>query len=101
MKAWGREAYAVDCPGTRLHEIEQVTLADYPHLVIEFIEERGLDRVVLVGNSSGGLISQLVAQEIPERVSHITWYMAFVLRGGESILDACPPEFAAHLDQMM
>jgi pimeloyl-ACP methyl ester carboxylesterase len=102
MAAWGREAYAVDCPGhgERLHEIEDVTLADYPRVVVEFIEERGLDRVVLVGNSTGGLICQLTAQEIPERISHIVWYMAFVLKDGESILDACPPEFSAHLDQM-
>ena len=77
MEAWGREAYAVDCPGhgTRLHEIEGVTLVDYPRVVIEFIEERGPDRVVLVGNSTGGLVCQLVAQEIPEgcSTSRGTW----------------------------
>ncbi len=100
MQSWGREAYAVDCPGhgERIGEIESVTLADYPRVVIEFIEERDLSDVVLVGNSTGGLITQLTMQEIPDRVSHAIWYMAFLLRDGESILDSCPPEFSAHLD---
>ena len=50
MRAWGREAYAPDGPGhgSRLHEIESVSLADYPRVYSEFIVERNLDRVVLV-----------------------------------------------------
>ena len=96
MKAWGREAYAPDGPGhgSRLDEIESVTLADYPRIYAEFIEEQGLDRVVLVGNSIGGLMVQLTMQEIPEKVVHGIWYMAFILADGECLLDACPPEFS-------
>jgi len=102
MQAWGRTAYAVDCPGhgSRFHEIESATLADYPQAVVDFVEHHGLDNVVLVGNSTGGLVCQLTMQEIPGRIAHGIWYMAFLLRDGESILDACPPEFSAHLDQM-
>jgi pimeloyl-ACP methyl ester carboxylesterase len=100
MQAWGREAYAVDCPGhgTRIKEMESATLADYPAAVAEFIAKRELTNVALVGNSTGGLINQLTAQEIPEKIAHAVWYMAFLLKDGESILDACPPEFSAHLD---
>ena len=96
MKAWGREAYAPDGPGhgSRLDEIESVTLADYPRIYAEFIEEQGLDRVVLVGNSIGGLMVQLTMQEIPEKVVHGIWYMAFILADGECLLDACPPAFS-------
>ena len=102
MQAWGRTAYAVDCPGhgSRFHEIETATLADYPKAVVDFVERHDLDSVVLVGNSTGGLVCQLTVQEIPGRIAHVIWYMAFLLRDGESILDACPPEFSAHLDQM-
>ena len=100
MASWGREAYALDMPGhgTRIDEIEQVRLADYPRAVIEFIEERSLKDVVLVGNSTGGLINQLVVQQIPDRIAHAIWYMGFVLKDGESILDACPPEYAVGVD---
>ena len=96
MHGWGREAYAIDLPGhgARYHEIENVRLADYPRAVVEFIMERGLNRVVLVGNSMGGLVIQLVAQEIPERISHLIWYMGFILNDGESELDTLPPQMA-------
>jgi pimeloyl-ACP methyl ester carboxylesterase len=96
MRAWGREAYAPDGPGhgSRLDEIEGVTLADYPRIYADFIEKKGHDRVVLVGNSIGGLMVQLTMQEIPDRVVHGIWYMGFVLADGESLLDACPPEFS-------
>ena len=96
MQAWGREAYAPDGPGhgSRLHEIERVSLADYPRVYAEFIKQRNLDRVVLVGNSIGGLMVQLTMQEIPDRIVHGIWYMAFVLADGECLLDACPPEFS-------
>ena len=59
--------------GSRLHEIRGITLADYPKAVVEFIERRGLRDVVLVGNSTARLISQLTAQQIPERIAHIIW----------------------------
>ena len=102
MAAWGREAYALDMPGhgTRIDEIEQVRLVDYPRAVIEFIEEHGLREVVLVGNSTGGLVNQLVVQAIPDRIAHAIWYMGFVLKDGESILDACPPEYSVGVNEI-
>ena len=66
MRAWGREAHAPDGPGhgSRLQEIKNVTLADYPRVYAEYIEENALDRVVLVGNSIGGLMVQLTMQAV-------------------------------------
>lgn len=83
MQGWGRAAYAIDCPGhgSRLQEMRDVTLTDYPKAVVEFIKQRGLSNVVLVGNSTGALICQLTAQEIPERIAHLIWYMAFLFEG--------------------
>jgi pimeloyl-ACP methyl ester carboxylesterase len=40
-------------------------------LVLAFLDELGLDRVTLVGNDSGGAISQLVATSAPERVGRL------------------------------
>ena len=70
MKAWGREAYAPDGPGhgSRLDEIESVTLADYPRIYAEFIEELSVFTIIdgaaitlfdglwsLIGASRGGV----------------------------------------------
>jgi pimeloyl-ACP methyl ester carboxylesterase len=40
-------------------------------LVLDFLDALGLDRVTLVGNDSGGAISQLVATSAPERVGRL------------------------------
>ena len=40
-------------------------------LVIDFLDAIGLERVTLVGNDSGGAISQLVATSAPERVARL------------------------------
>lgn len=102
MHAWGRDAYAVDCPGhgERFNEIEDARLIDYPQAIVDFIEQKKLDRVVLVGNSTGGLICQLTAQAVPEKISHVVWYMAFINENGQSILDACPPEYSKVLPEL-
>ena len=40
-------------------------------LVVDFLDALGLDRVTLVGNDSGGAISQLVATSAPERITRL------------------------------
>ena len=40
-------------------------------LVVDFMDAHGLDSVTLVGNDSGGAISQVVAAEYPERISRL------------------------------
>ena len=40
-------------------------------LVVDLLDELGLDRVTLVGNDSGGAISQLVATAYPQRVGRL------------------------------
>lgn len=40
-------------------------------LILAFLDELGLDKVTLVGNDSGGAISQLVATSAPERISRL------------------------------
>ena len=40
-------------------------------LVVDFLDALGLDRVTLVGNDSGGAISQLVATAHPDRVGRL------------------------------
>lgn len=39
--------------------------------IVAFMDAVGLDRAALVGSSSGGLVSQVVASTSPDRVSHL------------------------------
>jgi pimeloyl-ACP methyl ester carboxylesterase len=48
-----------------------LTPAGLAKLVVDFIDAMGLDSVTLVGNDTGGAISQIVAAEYPEHVSRL------------------------------
>jgi pimeloyl-ACP methyl ester carboxylesterase len=48
--------------------------------------------VVLVGNSSGGMVITGVANRMPERIAHLVYLDAFVPKHGQSMLDVIPPD---------
>ncbi len=51
-------------------------------LTIALLDERGIDKAVLVGNSAGGAIAMLVALEHPERVEALVLISPAVYNGG-------------------
>ena len=56
------------------------------------LEYEDLRDVVLVGNSSGGLVITGVADRMPERIAHLVYLDAFVPKDGQSMLDVIPPD---------
>jgi pimeloyl-ACP methyl ester carboxylesterase len=72
---WRRAGDNEPASVSRFRHVDAYSLADYPRVYAEFIEERNLNRVVLVGNSIGGLMVQLTMQPIPHRIVHGIWYM--------------------------
>jgi pimeloyl-ACP methyl ester carboxylesterase len=63
----------VDMPmGAHLHPMAESADLSAPgqaHLVTDVIERLGLDDVTLVGNDTGGAVSQMVAAHRPERLA--------------------------------
>ena len=55
--------------------------------ITSVIETEDLRNVILVGNSSGGLVATGVADQVPERIGHVVFLDAFVPTDGQSILD--------------
>ena len=90
----GETAHALDLPGhgARIPERPKVRYDDYPNAVVEFIHERDLRNVVLVGHSMAGIVIPKVAELIPARLSHLVFLSAFILQDGESLVDNCPSE---------
>jgi pimeloyl-ACP methyl ester carboxylesterase len=66
----GVRGYAVDLPGFGAsHAVPgPYTIATHAAAVAEFITEQQLERVVLVGNSMGGVVCQLLAVRHPQRL---------------------------------
>ncbi|WP_063042284.1 alpha/beta fold hydrolase [Nocardia pseudovaccinii] len=64
-----------------------LTLPGLAHIVADAIEALGLRDVILVGNSGGTAIAQIVATQRPERLSHL------VLASGSSYDNAPPKKY--------
>lgn len=60
--------------------------------VVHVLEYEELNRVVLVGHSSGGMVISGVAERAPKRIAHLIYLDAFLPRDGESLADLLGPE---------
>jgi pimeloyl-ACP methyl ester carboxylesterase len=67
--------------------------------VTNVLHYEDLHGVVLVGNSSGGMVITGVAEKVPERIEHLIYLDAFVPQDGESIFDMVGAEARAALLQ--
>lgn len=62
---------AWDAPGWGRSDSAPSDQYDHPDAVIELMDELGIEKAALVGNSMGGMISLAVAARYPDRVSHL------------------------------
>ena len=60
--------------------------------VVNVLTYEDLHDVVLVGNSSGGVVITGVVDRVPERIGQLVYLDAFVPEDGQSMLDIIPPE---------
>ena len=65
--------------------------------VVDYVADRELSDIVLVGHSSGGTIISKVAEAIPHRVRRLVYINGLVLNSGDSALSVAPPESQATL----
>ncbi|MCA1005725.1 alpha/beta fold hydrolase [Rhodococcus hoagii] len=62
---------AVDMPGWGGSDPTSIEAADHVETLRQFMDELGIDRAALIGNSMGGVTSIRFAAMYPERVSHL------------------------------
>ncbi len=60
--------------------------------VVNVLEFEDLSRVILVGNSSGGMVITGVLNRVPERIAHLVYIDAFVPEDGQSLVDLLPAD---------
>ncbi len=82
-----------DRPGQGLTERPRVTfsaaenpysLDDQPRLLIGLMDALGIHRAILMGNSAGGTVAALAAQQYPQRVQALVLIDAAIYRSGPS-----------------
>ncbi len=89
LEKQGHTTTAIDLPGSigNKREIPEVTMAGYIKTVSDQIN--ALDhKVVLVGHSMAGAIISQVAELIPEKIERLVYVAAFLLKNGDSVLEA-------------
>jgi pimeloyl-ACP methyl ester carboxylesterase len=79
-------AVAIDLPshGEDTTPIFEVTLESYVEAIIYEIN-KSLEPVVLVGHSAAGFAISLIAERMPERVSHLIFLCAYVPKDGDAL----------------
>lgn len=60
--------------------------------IVDVLACDDLHSVVLLGNSSAGMVITGVAERVPERISQLVYLDAFVPEDGQCLLDLVPPD---------
>jgi pimeloyl-ACP methyl ester carboxylesterase len=84
---------AVDLPGRRSRpgDLRTLTIADWVESVVRDIEDAGLDEMVLVAHSLGGLTTPGVAAELgAARVREMVFAASYAPPEGSSVIDTVP-----------
>ena len=58
--------------------------------VVDLIETKDLQQVILVGHSYSGMVITGVADRVPDRIAHLVYLDAVVPRDGQSLVDTAP-----------
>jgi pimeloyl-ACP methyl ester carboxylesterase len=112
--AFARVTAALRASGHEVHPVTLTGLGDRAHLaspevdlethardVINTIEYAGLDEVILVGHSGGGLPVSLAADRIPGRLARVVYLESAALPDGMRQFDANPPEARERIEKQI
>ena len=65
-----KTVYAIDLPGHGKSEGEGYhSVADYARVILDFIQEMGIYKLILVGHSLGGMIAIQTVLNVPDRIA--------------------------------
>jgi pimeloyl-ACP methyl ester carboxylesterase len=88
----GHTAFAPTLAGHGKGAEKTVNHAQCTQSAIDYIVQRDLTDLVLVGHSCGGTVVCKTVEVIPERIRRLVFYAGLVMNDGESIYDSAPPE---------
>jgi pimeloyl-ACP methyl ester carboxylesterase len=100
----GHDAYPVTLTGLgeRTHLASpEVDLETHITDVVNLIEFEGLQDVVLLGHSYGGLVVTGTADKIPERISQLVYLDTAPLPDGVAVIDTYPTEARRYVEQQV
>jgi len=100
LEAAGHQAFAPTIAGHGKGVNKNVNHAQCTQSIVDYIVDKDLTDIVLLGHSFGGTIIAKVAEVISDRIRRLIFFDAFVLHDGESLRDNVPPHFQALIDKL-
>ena len=104
LRAEGHDVYAPTLTGLgeRVHlSNPDISLATHIEDVVNVLEFENLQRVILVGNSSGGMVITGVADRVPERLARVVYLDAFVPEDNQSLVDLLPADRRRAMEELV
>lgn len=93
LRKMGYTVYTPEYAGHGAGADTNVTHEQITTSVVDFIKEKDLHDIVLLGHSFGGTVVEKVAEQIPDRIKRLVFFDAFVPLDGESVVDQLPAQF--------
>jgi pimeloyl-ACP methyl ester carboxylesterase len=100
LEAKGHDCFAPTIKGHGKGVNKNVNHAECTQSIVDYIVDKDLTDIVLLGHSFGGTIITKVAEAISERIRRLIFFNAFVLNDGESLTDNIPPNSQVLFDKL-
>jgi pimeloyl-ACP methyl ester carboxylesterase len=100
LEAKGYQAFAPTIAGHGKGVNKNVNHAQCTQSIIDYIVDKDLTDIVLLGHSFGGTIIMKVAEAISDRIRRLIFLDAFIVSDGESLNDNAPPHYQALFDKL-
>lgn len=101
LEAQGHQAFAPTIAGHAKGVNKNVNHAQCTQSIVDYIIDKDLTDIILLGHSFGGTIIAKVAETISDRLRRLIFFDAFVLNDGESLRDSIPPHLQTLLDELV
>lgn len=93
IRAAGHQVHTPTLAGNRPGDPKTVGLDEAIKSIVDYLTEKNLNDVILLGHSYGGMVITGVADRVPERLRRLIYWNAFVPNNGESLYDLVPHHF--------
>ena len=100
LEAGGHRAFGPTVAGHGKGVNKAVNHPQSTQSIVDFIVQKDLHQVVLVGHSYAGTIISKAVEQIPGRIKRMVFWNAFVLNDGECMNDNVPTHFRTLFDDM-
>lgn len=99
LRARGHTVHCPTLAGNRTGDDRaRIGLTEAAQSLVDFLKEKNLNDVRLMGHSYGGMVISKAVDLAPERIRRLVYWNAFVPLNGQCLNDMMPPHYTALFD---